>query len=292
MSLSITPIGILAPQQVSALMQLQKIGQAIANGLQQLATQTRINSAADDPAGLMLASSLQSELTSLNATASGLTQASALVGTAANAAGQIVSQLNQAESLTRAVAGGTLTPDQVAADQTQLDQIVHSIDTLAGTSFNGRTLLDGSSSSLTFVLGANPANSATLALPNLNSASLGSALGSLSSITTGGANSLIGGHVNDALDIIGGASVQASAAQASLGNFERFTLAPASDSVANEQLSTTAALDAVQGVDVATVIAELARNQILQQATILSLRTFNHQQTSLLRLLTGLNSKT
>lgn len=292
MSLFIRPVGSLAPQQLSAILQLQTIGQAIANATEQLATEQRINSAADDPAGSMLVSSLNSELAALNATAGGLTQDSALVDTAASAAGQIASQLTQAASLATAVAGGTLTPDQVAANQNQLDQIVHSIDSLAGTTFNGRPLLDGSTATLALVIGANPASSVTLDLPTLTSASLGSSLGTLASITTGGANSLVSGNAADALNIINGASNQAAAAQASLGAFQQFTLGPASQNVANEQVAVTGALDQFNGVDVATVASELARNQLLQQATILSLEMFSHQQASLLQLLAGLNSKT
>src|SRR5438552_3745853 len=98
-STSIAPIGYLDPQQVSAILRLQQIGQAIARNNQQLLTQRRINSAADDPAGLILASNLRSELGVLTATSAGLTQATSLVDTAASAAGQIVSQLNQAQSL-------------------------------------------------------------------------------------------------------------------------------------------------------------------------------------------------
>jgi flagellin-like hook-associated protein FlgL len=57
----------LAPQQTAAIFQLQRLNQDIGVNLERLATQNRINSAADDPAGFVLASSLQLELSSLAA---------------------------------------------------------------------------------------------------------------------------------------------------------------------------------------------------------------------------------
>lgn len=144
--ISIGSFASLDPQQVSALFQLQQIGQAIAQENQQLASQKKINSAADNPSGSVAVSNLQNELNTLAATSGDLTQATSLVDTAANTAGQIVSQLTQAQTLASAVASGTLSSAQVGADQTQLDQIVNTITSLAGTSFNGTRLLDGSSS--------------------------------------------------------------------------------------------------------------------------------------------------
>lgn len=143
--LSINSLYSLAPQQLSAIFQLQQLGQTIANETLQLATQKRINSAADDPAGLVMVSNLQSSLSALAATSTGLAQATSLVGAAASAAGQIATQLTQAQTLAQAVAGGTLSTTQIAADQSQLDQILSSINSIAATTYNGTPLLDGSS---------------------------------------------------------------------------------------------------------------------------------------------------
>ena len=142
------------------------------------------------------------------------------------------------------------------------------------------------------MLGENPASSTRLGLPALNTAALGGIYGTLSSISSGGSNSLISGNAPAALNIINYARAQASAAQASLGGFERFTLVPSSANVAILQENVTSALDAVDGIDVATLTAKLANRQLLQQATLLSLEMFSQQRQSLLRLLTGLTSKT
>ena len=149
-----------------------------------------------------------------------------------------------------------------------------------------------SGSGLTFVLGENPASSTRLGLPVLNTAALGGIYGTLNSISSGGSNSLISGNATAALNIINYAHAQASAAQASLGGFEKFTLVPSSANVAILQENVTSALDAVDGIDVATLTAKLANRQLLQQATLLSLEMFSQQRQSLLRLLTGLTSKT
>lgn len=466
---SVSSLSNLVPQQVAAIFQLQQLGQAIAKNTLQLATQKRINSAADDPAGFVLASSLQLELSTLTATLSGLAQATSLVGTAASTAGQIVSQLTQAKSLAQAVAGGTLSAAQVAADQTQLDQILTAVDALAATSFNGTRLLDGSSSfqtsgvntgqipsvqvlnkqtsanvavsvnvtslatpainsysggtlgaaatvnvtgpsgsavvtlasgattdaittafnsvsyltgvtaakvdgttvnfktvnygsaakvtiaatsgtfntttsgtvagtdaqaningqvvtgsgsvftvttnqttlqiavnptvsgalqsftvsgnGLLFVLGERPANSVQLGLPPLNTAALGGISGTLTSISSSGTNSLISGNATTALNIINNALTQATVGQASLASFQTYTLGAASSVATSTQQNVTSALNAVVGIDAATVSSQLANNQLLQQTTTAALQLFNTQRLNLVSILLGLPLK-
>jgi len=193
---SVTPLWYLAPQQMAAIFQLQQLSQAVANDTLQLATQKRINSAADDPAGFVLASSLQLEQSSLTSTLNDLAQSTSLVGAAASTAGQIVSQLDQAQTLALAVAGGALSPAQVAADQVQLDQILTSIDSLAATSFNGTRLLDGSSGFQT--LGVNASQIPSVQVLNKQNSNNVAVNVNVTSQATQAANSYSGGTLGAA----------------------------------------------------------------------------------------------
>lgn len=131
--------------QLSALNRIRELGAAIAQNSERLTTLKRINSAKDDPAGLVRASLLQQELAAAEAASAGITRANALLSTADEAASEILTQLQSARTLALEAAGGTLSSAEVAANQVELDTILESIDALSRTEFGGRRLLDGSS---------------------------------------------------------------------------------------------------------------------------------------------------
>lgn len=146
MATTISSIGLLDPQQLTAITRLSQIGKAIAENNKRISTLRRINSASDDPAGLVSMTRLEGELSALSASSTGLTRANSLIDTAADAAGKIVDQLTEARTLALAVAGGTLSSSEIAGKQIEFDSILRTIDNLSQSEFNGRRLLDGSSS--------------------------------------------------------------------------------------------------------------------------------------------------
>ncbi len=138
--------GSLSSSQIRALNRLQELNSAIATNTQRLSTFKRINSAKDDPAGLIASSLLQRELTAAEAASENVTRASAVVSTADSSIGQIVDQLQEARSLILQSAGGGLTSAEVAANQVEVDVIIRGINSLAQVEFGGQRLLDGSAS--------------------------------------------------------------------------------------------------------------------------------------------------
>ncbi|MFQ5733066.1 MAG: flagellin [Planctomycetaceae bacterium] len=135
----------LGSDQIRALNRLRAIGQALSKNTQRLSTLRRINSAADDPAGLVKATLLESELTAADATRKSLSRASAMLALADTTAGETVSQLQQARTLAIQSAGGTQSSSEVAANQIQIDAILTEVDNLSQTSFSGKHLLNGES---------------------------------------------------------------------------------------------------------------------------------------------------
>jgi len=136
----------LAADQIRSLNRLTQLGRAISQNQQRLSTLKRINSAKDDPAGLIKATRLEQELAAAEQAASAVTRASSLVGTADATAGEVLTQLQAARTLVLEAAGGSLSSSEVAANQIEVDTILSSIDDLARVEFSGRRLLDGSSS--------------------------------------------------------------------------------------------------------------------------------------------------
>ena len=119
--------------------------QNLNTSLERLSTGLKINSGADDPAGLIASQSLQAEQTGLQAAISNATAANNVIGTAEGGLNEVSSLLTQLDGLVNTAAStGGQSADEVAANQLQVDSILSTINRLAGsTSFNGTQLLDG-----------------------------------------------------------------------------------------------------------------------------------------------------
>jgi flagellin len=138
-------IGSLGTDQLRALNRIQELGRAITQNNTRLATLKRINSAKDDPSGLIQATLLEQELSAAEAASKSVTRASAILSTADTTAGEILAELQSARALIVAAAGGTLSSSDVAGNQIQVDTILRNVDTLSKTEFGGRQLLSGAS---------------------------------------------------------------------------------------------------------------------------------------------------
>ena len=118
----------------------------ITRSLERLSTGSRINSAADDPAGSAVATLLECQITDLDQAIQNNQRASSMISTATDALDDVATQLQTIRSLAYDVASdGTLTSEEIAAKQASLDAAVAAINSLANsTTFNGTRLLDGS----------------------------------------------------------------------------------------------------------------------------------------------------
>ena len=114
--------------------------------LQRLSTGLRINSGADDPAGLIASQSLQSEMTGLTQAINNSSQATNVISTADAALSEVSSLLQTISGLTvESANSGALSATELQANQLQVDSAVQSITRIASTSsFAGLHLLDGS----------------------------------------------------------------------------------------------------------------------------------------------------
>jgi flagellin len=114
--------------------------------LTRLSTGLRINTGADDPAGLIASEALRSEITSLGKAITNTRRASQIISTADSALGQVSSLLNDIRGLVvEAANSGALSDQEIAANQLQIDSSLEAINRIAQTTtFQGRKLLDGS----------------------------------------------------------------------------------------------------------------------------------------------------
>ncbi len=111
-----------------------------------MSTGSKINRGSDDPAGLIALTSLDAEITSVDAALSNNERTDAIIGVADSALAEISSLITDIQSLANEAANeGGLSADEIAANQSQIDDALASIDRIiSSTEFNGQKLLDGS----------------------------------------------------------------------------------------------------------------------------------------------------
>jgi flagellin len=150
---------------------LQSSNGDLQTALNRLSTGLRINSGADDPAGLIASEALRSEITSLGKAVSNTRRASQIISTADSSLGEVSSLLNDIRGLVvEAANSGGLSDEEIQANQLQIDSSLEAINRIAQTTtFQGRKLLDGS---LDFISTASTVSS--LEDVNIDQANLGS----------------------------------------------------------------------------------------------------------------------
>jgi len=125
---------------------LQKSQQALSTSLQRLSSGVRINSGADDPAGLIASQGLKSEIQGITEGINNSTQATNMIATADGALGEVSNLLDSIKALVVQSANtGALSADELQANQLQVDSAIASITRISNsTSFGGLQLLNGS----------------------------------------------------------------------------------------------------------------------------------------------------
>lgn len=118
---------------------------ALNTSLQRLSTGLKINSGADDPAGLIASENLKSQQAGITQAISNGQRASNIIGTAEGGLNEVSSLLTQVQSLVSQSANtGGLSQNEINANQLQVDSILSTINRIAGsTTFEGKQLLNG-----------------------------------------------------------------------------------------------------------------------------------------------------
>lgn len=189
------------------------------DAIKKLVSGLRINSAADDAAGLSISTQLQAQLRGLNAASSNGQNAVSLLQTADGGLDQTTQQLQRVRDLT-VQAAGTDDPGALSAIGQEITQSLSEVDRISQTtSFGTQSLLDGSLSSGTrFQIGAagTPSDQFNVAIPGASHASLGLS-GLVASVTSGSASHSLSA-IDDAIRNVGSTRTDLGAAQNALGN--------------------------------------------------------------------------
>jgi flagellin len=140
-----------------------------------LSSGLRINSAADDAAGLAIADRFTSQVRGLNQAARNANDGISLAQTAEGALASIGDNLQRIRELSVQSANATNSASDRASMQLEVSQLTAEIDRVATqTNFNGTNLLDGTFTAKAFQVGANVGQTITVSqIANARTSSLG-----------------------------------------------------------------------------------------------------------------------
>ncbi len=113
--------------------------------LQRLSTGLKINTGADNPAGLIASENLRSEKAGISQAIENAGRASNIIGTAEGGLGEVSALLTELQNLvSQSANSGGLSDEELAANQLQVDSILSTINRIAqSTAFQGTKLLNG-----------------------------------------------------------------------------------------------------------------------------------------------------
>lgn len=263
---------------LNAQRQLLQSGSSLDTSFKRLSSGFRINSAADDAAGLQISNRLTSQVNGLNQAISNANDGISVAQVAEGAMEEITTALQRIRTLAVQSQNGINSSADRLALQKEVSALKSEISRIAqNTQFGGVDLLKGNYSAK-FLVGANAGQTISVNLSRTDGSYGASGLGlaslSVSSVT--GASAALA-SIDSAIKTIDGARADLGALQ----NRFQSTIRNLSNIVEN----VSAARSRIRDTDFAKETAELTRAQILQQASTTVLAQANTRPQSALSLL-------
>jgi flagellin len=192
----------------------------LSQSLTRLSSGLRINSAADDAAGLAISQQFTTQVNGTNQAINNANDAVSEAQTAGGALSTIVNNLQSIRTLAVESANGSNSAsDRAALDQQVQQQIAEITQIAAQTTFNGLSVLNGSSGVTTYQVGANVGDTIAVNLAQgVGANQIGAVASSLAEVTNaalGGTNLSIAVGTNAAVKIGASSSYKTTAATSS-----------------------------------------------------------------------------
>ena len=151
---------------------------ALSQAITRLSSGKRINSAADDAAGLAISTRMQTQINGLNQGVSNANDGVSMIQTASSALSSLTSSLQRIRQLAVQASTGSLSSSDQAALQKEVSAQIAEVNRIASqTTYNGTNILDGSAGAVTFQVGANVGQTISLDLSqSMSAAKIGGGL--------------------------------------------------------------------------------------------------------------------
>jgi flagellin len=255
------------------------VNKSMETSMQRLSSGKRINGAIDDAAGLQISQRMNAEVRGFNQAARNAADAQSMLATAEGAYGEIHNILQRLRELAVQGASGT----NSAADRTALNSEVTAleaeIDRIANdTTWGGIQLMDGTQDSgvFTFQIGPDGGDTIVHTLPDVNDHTAAATFGLTGNVTTRVLASTYVGLADGAISFVGTEREQIGAVMNRLD----YTMA----NLTNMSTNLSLAKGRIEDADFAAESANLARTQVLQQASMSMLAQANASKQNILAL--------
>ncbi|MBA3054742.1 MAG: flagellin FliC [Sphingomonadales bacterium] len=246
--------------------------------MERLSTGKRINSAKDDAAGLAIATSMTSQVRGMTQAIRNANDGISLAQTAEGALGEVTNMLQRIRELAVQGASGTFQTSDRAAMQSEVTNLTQQIgDVLGNTTFNGITLFSttaGADVSNDIQTGAEAGETVTLtstAIDGTNISATALDVTSTAAATTTMAN----------VDL---ALADVNASRASLGGGQN-RLESAVNNMTSNVANLSDARSRIEDTDYSAETTNMAKAQILSQASTAMIAQANQAQQNVLSLL-------
>jgi flagellin len=252
-----------------------------AQSMEKLSSGYRINRAADDAAGLAISEKMRAQIGGLAQAQRNAQDGISLVQTAEGSLNEVHSMLDRMRDLKVQYLNGTLDADDKSAIVSEASQLAQEIGNIQGTTkFNGISLLDGATPSISFQVGANSGETIDVTTSDLLGAGgVGTDIAALS-----GAAASTAAWDNVSLDEIDTAIKNVSSMRSTFGAVQN-RMDHRLTNLATYQENLTASESRIRDVDMASEMVNFTKLQILQQAGTSMLAQANQAPQGVLSLL-------
>ena len=264
---------------INAQRNLANTGRSLKSSFEKVSSGLRINKAADDAAGLGVAENLDAASRSAKVAMRNTNDGISVVQTAEGATSEVGNIVKRMRELAVQSSSETLATAERSYVQDEFAQLSSEVDRISAvTEFNGLKLTNGSDTQVSVQVGVNNTTNdrITITMGDLRSTALGVDTTTMSLNTSASAQSAITA-LDTALDSINSIRSDYGAVQNRLG-----------DSLVNMEVydeNLQAAESQIRDVDFASETAEMAKNQIMQQAGMSVLAQSGQAQQGILSLI-------
>tara|TARA_B100000497_G_scaffold100068_1_gene113351 strand:- start:726 stop:1577 length:852 start_codon:yes stop_codon:yes gene_type:complete len=253
--------------------------------MERLSTGKRINSAADDAAGVAISSRLSAEVRGTNQSVRNALDGQALVATAEGAHKEVENILQRMRELAVQAANGTNNADDITNLEAEFTALSTEITRIGETTtWAGKALTGTDATAFSLQVGSGTAtqNQITVTINSIKSADIGNGTDKLSDVVTAGLDDLT--ETMAAIVVIDDAIKEVNTQRSELGAISN-RLNHTVNNLTNMSTNLSSAQGRIQDADFALETTELAKNQILQQASTAMLAQANASKQNVLGLL-------
>ena len=253
--------------------------------MERLSTGKRINSASDDAAGVAISSRLSAEVRGTNQSVRNALDGQALIDTAEGAHKEVENILQRMRELAIQAANGTNDTDDITNLEAEFTALSTEITRIGETTtWAGKALTGTNSTTFSLQVGSETgtSNQISVTINSIKSADIGNGTDDILDLVADGLDNLT--ETNNAIVVIDDAIKEVNTQRSELGAVSN-RLNHTVNNLTNMSSNLSSAQGRIEDADFALETTELAKNQILQQASTAMLAQANASKQNVLGLL-------